>query len=300
MRRQHILLGTLALSVASAAGAQAAPDSTLWSPFLGCWSTSSNGSTGPMVCIVPADSGPGAEFMTIDGDSVVARALVTANGRTVRDRRGECQSAESASWSKDARRVFIHAAVKCGKNAALRSDAMLAMVRRDAFVHVERVTNSDAPARVVNFIVQLDTTVYPAEVRRRLPGYRALALDAAELEKPTPIAPAEVYEAAQELDPQVVRAWLDDRGERQEIGLSELRRINVTARGGVPTVQYGNSRFGGNVGVMPNAIYGTQYVDDRYRFSRTASNSYITPAMVGFGLPYLGYMGGFTWAGWPR
>lgn len=235
---RHVLAGAvagmLAVSVAPV-GAQTANTAgvvTSWSPYLGCWSTSSGGTIGPMVCVVPTEDRARVEFMTVDGDTVIARTFVDASGKRVSALRPGCSGWETGKWSGDGQRLLMHAEFRCKDSPMQRSDAILSLSHADAFTHVERnLVRDDAPARVVTFIVQLDTTVFPAEVRRRLPHLRPLALETAELETLAELSSASVVEAASELDPTVVETWLAERGEVSTQTSTMLRVVHSAALG---------------------------------------------------------------------
>ena len=170
---------------------------TSWTPFYGCWSTSSSGRIGPMVCVVPGATRAQVEFMTVDGDSVIGRTMVDASGKRVPALRTGCTGWEQGTWASDGQRLLMHAEYRCTKRPVQRSDAVLSLSHTDAFTQVERnLSDWRAPARVVNFIVQLDTTLFPVEVRRRLPHLRPLALETAELETLPDIASGVIVEAA--------------------------------------------------------------------------------------------------------
>ncbi len=311
--RYVIMLAALAIGAAAAPliaqpAAATTDPSQPWAPYLGCWSTSSSGVIGRMVCVVPTEARAEVEFLTVDGDSVVARTMVDGSGMPRAIERGECVGWEDARWSQDRRHLFMHADYKCTKGKPVRSDAVLSMTRSDAFTHVERVTSSDsATAKVVNFIVQLDTTLFPAEVRRRLTSYRALASVEGELEAAPPaLTPSDVMEAAMMLDPAVLQAWLADRGEATDMTAKELRVLRVASEGAfriTPTngrwVRSEDYRSG-------RSVYRWRSLSFQPSFSTAAldwgiepyNGRLITPAMVNFGVPYEGYQRGFTWNGW--
>ena len=228
------ILALAALAAVAPAGAQTAPGGTItsWSPFLGCWSTSSAGAIGPMVCVVPTDVVDRVEFLTVDGDSVVKRASVDASGKRVAAMRPGCDGWESGRWSNDGRRLLMHAEYRCGGSATQRSDAILSLSQSDAFTHVERnTTREGTPTSVVNFMVQLDTTVFPVEVRRRLPYWRPLAVEMSELETIEQIPAAAIVEAASDIDPTVVQLWLADRGQLSPETSTMIRVLRVASLG---------------------------------------------------------------------
>ncbi len=170
--------------------------------------------------------------MTVDGDSVVARTFVDASGKRVSAMRPGCRGWETGKWSGDGQRLLMHAEFRCDGSAVQRSDAIISLSHADAFTHVERnLGRDDAPVRVINFIVQLDTTVFPTEVRRRLPHLRPLAVETTELETLPELAPSAVVEAASTLDPDVVEAWLADRGEVSTQTATMVRVVRSAALG---------------------------------------------------------------------
>ncbi len=313
IRKFRLVVAAVVIGVASAplTAQSAAPvpeRQTPWAPYLGCWSTSSSGVIGPMVCVVPTESGSRVEFMTVDGDSVITRTVVDASGEPRAIARGVCVGWEDARWSQDQRHLFMHADYKCTKGKPVRSDAVLSMTRSDAFTHVERVTSSDSgTARVVNFIVQLDTTGYPLEVRRRLTSYRALAGNEGELEAAAPaLTPSDVMEAATMLDPAVVQAWLADRGEDAGLTARELRVLRVASEASNPIAPTRGQWVRSERYRSSLAVYRWRSTSSQPAFSTAAldwgiepyNGRLITPDMVNFGVPYEGYQRGFTWNGW--
>ncbi len=213
---------------------------TSWTPFYGCWSTSSDGAAGPMVCVVPGATRAQVEFMSVDGDSVVGRTVVDASGKRVQAMRPGCIGWEQGRWASDGQRLLMHAEYRCAKQRVQRSDAILSASHADTFTHVERnVSDARVPARVVNFIVQLDTTVFPLEVKRRLPHLRPLAVETADLETLHGLPKGVVVEVASEVDPVVVQAWLDDRGELSPDVATTTRLVYAAARGRELPASYG-------------------------------------------------------------
>ncbi|MCY7300227.1 MAG: hypothetical protein LH616_13580 [Ilumatobacteraceae bacterium] len=270
-----------------------------WAPFLGCWSTSSGGVIGRMVCVVPTDSSPSrVEFMTIDSDSIVSRTTIDASDTPQRVTRSGCRGIESARFSSNGKRLYMHAEYGCQGKPTTRSDALLAMTRPDAFTHVERVTKpSGAEPRVVNFIVQLDTAVCPAAVKRRLTSYRELTVDVATLESVDPLSASDIMDAASELDPLLVQAWLQDRGQFNEFTIRELTVLRVaTLEGRAPPVRRFYPKTGGD-GIMylapvqnSDVLWYNQFYSPGFfgaSIQPGGGGYLITPATVGFGVPWV-------------
>ncbi len=282
-----------AIAVGAPVGAQQSVPARFepWTPFLGCWSTSSSGVVGPMVCVVPGASRNRVEFMTVSGDSVVARTEIDASGAPRPQARGNCLGWEGASWSPDQRRLYMHADYSCSNGTKQRADAIIAMTHADAFTQVEGTLFRDStPTRVVNYIVQLDTTAFPTEVRRRLGSYRALAQLSSDLETMVAVSPSEVMDAAMNVEPAVVDAWLNDRGERPELSVPELRTLRRASEAAVPFRPLivpnprGRSFLARGYQFIPYQVipYALPRIDD-YRGDQYPTNIVVTPAMVNFG-----------------
>ena len=299
--RASIVGAMFAVALPLSAQQSVAPVADAWAPFLGCWSTSSAGVVGPMVCVVPGDSTHRVEFMTVEGDSVVGRTVVDASGIPRPQVRGNCIGWEDASWSPDKRRLYLHADYRCSDGRKERSDAIVAMTHTDAFTQVEGTISGRAPrTTVVNFIVQLDTTAYPVEVKRRLGSYRALEIDGAALETLEAVSASEIVEAATNVDPAVVKAWLSDRGERTDLTYQDLRALRVTRelsaneRFTIPDPKGHAARYLA-AGYQWNQVYTGRY--QTYNGGQFPTNVMVTPAMVNFSYP--GMARSFTWGGWP-
>jgi len=298
LSKSAAVLAIMACPASTLAAQTASAQPSRWDFHLGCWSTSSAGTIGPMQCVVPTDSVHRVEFLTVGGDSVIARTSVDASGGLYAYRRGNCRGFERARWSNDSTRVFIKADYTCANGGSLASDALIEPTRRDAFTFIEGdVGTSNRPARVINFIVQLDTTVFPAEVKRRLRGFRPLEHDVTALELSESVDIASMVEVANYLSPAVMDAWLANRGESAVFAIADrhLQRANARERDYVrnalnsPYLRTVDSNF------AQSAAWPTWGFD----WGAAAPSGYmLTPLSVGFGVPYMGYQGGFSWGGW--
>lgn len=206
---------------------------TSWTPYLGCWSTSSAGSIGPMVCVVPTSAPGRVEFMTVNGDAVVGRTFVDASGGRVPASRPGCTGWESGRWTADGKRLLMNAEYRCGDSPVQRSDAILAPTHPDAFAYIERntVARGEVPQHIT-FMVQLDTTTFPREVRARMPHLRPISADMSALEAVEVLSAASIAEASMALDPAVVEAWLDETGQATPETATLVRTLRVAALGG--------------------------------------------------------------------
>jgi hypothetical protein len=213
---------------AGAARAQGTLENTdpKWHAFLGCWATSSPGYKGPTVCLLPTDSAHRVEIVAVSNDSILSRSTVTANGQKVRVSREGCTGWESATWSQDERRLFTRAEFTCGGSGTPQvSTGMYAMNRGEAFTRVEGVrTRGASRARVVNF-EWVDTVRVPKEIAARLPMLGGMRIDAARVEASADLTTANVVEATQHVDADVVEAWIGNRGQSFNVSARDLRTL---------------------------------------------------------------------------
>jgi hypothetical protein len=231
--RRVALIAALA-SPLYAQGSQAAVNVSRWSPYLGCWATSSAGAIGPMICVVPTDSAEVVEMVTVIGDSIAARNRVDASGaRTIRTRDG-CTGWDQATWSADDRRVFTKSEFTCAGSGTQTSTGIFAMSHEDAFARIDAVTTKSGATRVrlVNFILVEDTALAPAEIRSRLPKADALPQRALRIDAAAELSTADIADASKIVDGVVAEAWIGDRGQRFTIKAADLRALKQS---GVPT-----------------------------------------------------------------
>lgn len=114
---------TCVLAFLLAAPLVAQTDSTprsSWDVYQGCWSTSSAGAIGPMVCVVPDSTPTRAEVLSVVRDSVVSRLVIDADGKLRAFARGGCNGFERAHWSPDGQRLYMRAEYRCGRDRVSR------------------------------------------------------------------------------------------------------------------------------------------------------------------------------------
>ncbi len=194
-----------------------------WRPFLGCWTSSGAGMAGPMVCLVPTSQPATVEMLAVVRDSIVSRTSITASGAKVATTRDGCTGWESAQWSADERRLLTTAEFTCSGQGLQKSSGMYAMKQGDEFAHIEGVkTRGGTRVRIMNFLLQDDTTRMPREIVARLPKVAALQQLSARLEAAGDLTTADVAEAAEKVDAPVVEAWLADRGQTFALSAKDL------------------------------------------------------------------------------
>lgn len=231
--------------LAAPLGAQGAPSPLSgWSALLGCWSTSSAGSVGPTVCIVPTDSAQRVEFLTIAADSITARTMIDASGAARPIHRGPCAGFEAARWSADAQRLYTRAEYRCRRGPVQQSDAIISLTQADAFSHIERsITSDTAPTRVVNFLARSDSGAIPAEVRQRLARVAPPTRSQVPPGEVVPVDDSAIVDALMHLDARVVDAWLVDRGQRATLPIEAVAALRLAAVERVQSIWPRHARF---------------------------------------------------------
>jgi hypothetical protein len=88
------------LTIASPLTAQSdSTQRTPWEFYHGCWSTSSAGAAGPMVCVVPDSTPQRVEMLSVIDDVIISRMKVDVDGRHGADVRGSpAREARACRW----------------------------------------------------------------------------------------------------------------------------------------------------------------------------------------------------------
>ena len=241
--RSRMMLVTAAASFAaaqSAAGQTTAAPGTAtriderWRPYFGCWISQGGVVNGAGVCVVPTADPNVVEFTTVQGDSVLSVMPVSASGQQVTRTRDGCTGWERGVWSADERRLYLSAEFRCGDAAPQTSSGMLGLNDASAFTRIDAVkTRNSGAVRVINFAAARDSLRIPASIRLRLPSLMTMATYSARIEAASAVRVSDVAEAARNVEPTVVEAWLVDRGQRFALdarGLRELKAANVAPR----------------------------------------------------------------------
>ena len=234
MRPARRLAWTALVSLLAVPAAQAQRDTTVqqpdarWRAFFGCWRTVSGIQRGPTVCIVPTSDSTTVMQLAIRGDSIDATPLVSSPDVRVQLMRDDCRGWASGRWSADDRRLFTVAEFSCGGRSVQRTHGTLSMMQVNAFGYVAGGDNQ--PTQVVQFIEELDTSRIPAAIMAMLPRMETRVTEAARLTASADVSPADVVEASRELAPEIVAAWLADRGQaitRDKAQLQAMRESGV-------------------------------------------------------------------------
>ena len=232
---RHVALAAAVTTAAVPLFAQQSDSITIgehWRAYLGCWSSSSAGVIGPMMCIVPTDTAEKVEMLVVVKDSVMSRVPVAASEVRVPLMRDGCTGWETARWSGDEHRLYTRGEFTCDGGAPQKSSGIYALTQEDAFSRIEGVTTkSGVRVRVVNHI-RVGPAGVPLDVARLLLRANALPTLATRADAASPITFKDVSAALKEVDREVVEGWIADRGQRFALAPKSLRQLRAD---GVPT-----------------------------------------------------------------
>lgn len=127
-----------------------------WLPWLGCWQLSdeqmdraaheshgfNNASNFPdraLVCVTPADGASGVKLVTVAGGRVLVERTLVANATMRQVDEGNCQGWNHGEWSRDGRRLFTRAELRCGDSPLRSHSGISFMATRSTWVDIQLV-----------------------------------------------------------------------------------------------------------------------------------------------------------------
>lgn len=207
--RTGVLAGAflLAATAAQPVSAQAVDADSRWQAFLGCWApvAQEDGQPAPdhVVCFRPADGG--ADVVTVTGERISGeqRLLPDAGERAVKAE--QCEGTESAAWSQDGGRIYVHSNLDCGENVLGRKSAgAFTLTGPNTLVEVEAVgVDNEYGVRVQQYRL-LAASEYPESLRQ----LATLGNAAARLSAAAPLSMDDIVEASALLPKQALQAML--------------------------------------------------------------------------------------------
>lgn len=229
-----VAAGALLAVAASSASAQGPTrPAARWDAWLGCWEPARTpvGVTTPLMCAVPASGYSAVDILTVSGGKVTAREHIDANGERVPDTRDGCTGWQSAQWSADGERVYLHADYTCENGVRRASTSLIAMSADGDWMEVQGLqAGKKGGVRVLMYKEAHHPGPLPPEVANAV-GDRLMAVEAGRVAASAPIDAAAIAEASRRLDAPVVQAWLVNRGGTTTVSADELVRL---ANAGVP------------------------------------------------------------------
>jgi hypothetical protein len=223
----------LLLSAAGPARAQQARTDPRWQAWLGCWSpvqgpASDAVARGPVVCVIPA-SGAGVDIVTVVDTQIVSRDRVDVTGERHATERAGCTGWETAQWSAEGARVYRQSEYTCPGDVKRSTSELIAMTPSWEWLDVQGlVAHGGTGVRVLRYrMAAVPPVAEIASSLRIAPSDASLARGAAA----EPPSAGDIVEAAHQVDPAVVEAWVAEEGEGFALN---GRQLAALADSGVP------------------------------------------------------------------
>lgn len=234
--------GLAAILVASPLRAQSATPEIdtdpRWNAWLGCWTADTTRTGAPAVsassaiCVIPIEGSRAVDALTIARGEVVSRERLDASGRPHSVNGNGCRGTETVNWSESARRVYVHSDYTCSGGQPGTSTSLYAITSSGLWLRVEKVR---AGSGAVTSFTQLrptspspalaSSTIRAIERRQRLIATARAAAAAA-------ISANEIVDAVNNLDGDVVRAWIVASDQTWNLDATQLA---VLVNAGVPS-----------------------------------------------------------------
>lgn len=114
-----------------------------WNAWVGCWTSSqtvSVNNTARAVCVVPAPGASAVDVATLGAPGAVSRERIQANGERRTSERDGCTGWETATWSADARRIYLQSEHQCTSGTKRTSRGLMAITAEGDWLDVVSVT----------------------------------------------------------------------------------------------------------------------------------------------------------------
>jgi hypothetical protein len=243
-----VLLVCLLLAAAAPARAQQPPPpqsppqaDPRWEAWLGCWEPVSgpakvagDTTSAPLVCVIPSPGSVGVDVATVAGGRIVSRERIEATGEHRSVTREGCSGWESAEFSTEGQRVFLTAEYTCPGNLKRTTNELMAVTPNGEWLDVRGAAVRGLPegVRVLRYRPAGGSAPVPSDLAWALQG-SAMAVTTAREAAGAPPESEDVVEAAHQLAPSVVEAWLVEEGEGFALDgrrLAQLRGAGVPDR----------------------------------------------------------------------
>lgn len=217
-----------------------AQDGPRWHAWIGCWAPATNASApvdasadDSMVCILPSSTANAVDVVAVDGSTVSRRSTLVADGQQHSAVREGCSGWESARWSSDGSRVFIHSQHTCDEGLERTSSGLMALAPNGDWIDVQAVTaGGNSGVQVVRYRPIDAPGRVPADLAATL-GNRDMAASAARMAATGSVSVDDVIEASHQVDDLTVEAWMIEHDQPMRIdadALIQLADADVSTR----------------------------------------------------------------------
>jgi hypothetical protein len=230
-------LGVALIGPTPLAAQQQASD---WEAFLGCWRpVAQDGNVnfrgGVLRCVVPSNDAAVAYVVTVDSGRIMARDTIDAGNREQKIDAEGCTGTESARWSDDRRRVFLHSKLTCLKGNERIANSIVAITPSGDWLDVQTVNVAgNTMASAVHYRESIvNRNELPAELAPALDAIaaRKMAINTARTAAGSSLSVQNIVEAVKSVDSTAVQAWIVERGTRFSL---DAKQLVTLADAGVP------------------------------------------------------------------
>lgn len=214
------------------AGAGEALTHPQWLPWLGCWTPVGEGTESSMLCIRPLDGNPGVEMVTIVDGEVVGTETVYADGERRAVEAEGCRGWEEGAFADDGRRVFFRSDLMCEGDVDRRSTGLFAWMAPDEWIDVKGVSVAGEPSVGALRYREADPEKMAAAGVTDPAEGMEMAVMAARIAGSAEPTTDDVVEALDQLDVEVLQAWIVEGTAGFDLNGDELLRL---ADAGVPS-----------------------------------------------------------------
>lgn len=296
-RISSLLAAALVLAAVPARAQNASLDSR-WTSYLGCWQ--SVGLKVTTVCLLPVGGGESAvDLVTIDSGVVTSAERIVA-GQRVSTTHGECMGWQIAEWSTVSDRLYLQSEETCPGAGTRTATGLITLSHDGSLLYIQ--------GGAIRRKTGVQALRYSEGTNQELPSEVRDARDAIRTDFTTRarahatavarIAVEDVTEASRHLEPDVVEAWLMERGGPITV---DAERLVAMANAGVPS---------STIDVLVALAYPNVFAING-RHAQAQLGDYAAPTFgtldacdldygydYGYGSPYCGGFGGYGY-GYP-
>lgn len=294
--RIFTLLGAALVLTAVPARGQNVSIDARWTSYLGCWQ--SVGLEATTVCLLPVGESA-VDLVTIDSSVVTSAERIVA-GRRVATAQRECTGWQVAEWSAVSDRLYLQSEETCPRTGTRTATGLIALSRDGSLLYIQGGAVGGKTGVQVQRYREGTNQELPSEVKDARDAIRAdfTVKARARATALVRITVEDVTEASRHLEPDVVEAWLMERGGSVTL---DAQRLVAMADAGVPS---------STIDVLVALAYPDAFaINGRHGESQLGDYSSTPPTFgildacdldygFGYGSPYCGGFGGYGYPGY--
>ena len=206
-----------------------------WLAFMGCWQPVRTSTTADapesLLCFQPSASEAGVEMVWVEDGEITSREVVRADGQPRESSLEGCRGSRRAAFASRPGRVFMRVDQTCDGGVERASSGMFAMISPEVWIDTRVVTVDDAKLTWVTRYRLAMQSEADAVGLGEIAADRSLAVRSMRLAASGSYSVEDVVEAAQNVDPEAVEAWVVEHESPLEVDAGRLVQL---ADAGVP------------------------------------------------------------------